>query len=327
VRVRDLIVLLVVASRVALAQPPSLAPAPGADSPWSAGIPAEEQTLALDLYSKGNVEFESARFDAALALYAQALQHWDHPAIRYNMAIAYNNLGQLLDAEDNLRKALRFGEGPLGQRIYVLGLEYMKNFESRLARVSITCSEPETQISLDGRLLFVGPGTTETLVLPGEHLIVGEKPGYLTVSERLELAPGAKRNYDVRLIALKPQTRMVRRWQWWKPWMVSGIGAGIVALGGVAYLAARQDINSYDAGISARCPHGCDGATLQSFDDLESDRSRSHIESGIALSLFIAGGATIAAGIIGVGFNQPREERVIVTPTPSGGSLAVRWSF
>jgi hypothetical protein len=263
VRVREVIVLIVVASRVALAQPPSLAIPPAGDSPWSVGISAEKQTIALDLYSKGNVEFENARFDAALALYAQALQHWDHPAIRYNMAIAYNNLGQLLDAEDNLRKALRFGEGPLGPRIYLLGVEYMKNFESRLARVSITCNEPQTQVSLDGRLLFVGPGTTERLVLPGEHRIVGEKSGYMTVSERLELAPGSKRSYDVRLIALKPQTRMVRRWSWWKPWMVAGIGAGVAGLGGVALLAARQDMDSYDAGISARCPHGCDGGTLQ----------------------------------------------------------------
>jgi hypothetical protein len=320
-----LIVLAI--SRLALAQPTGLT-AQG-DSPWSAGVTAEDQAVAFELYSKGNVEFEDARFEKALELYLEAIKHWDHPAIRYNMAVAYNNLGQLLEAEDNLERALRFGEPPLGHTIYLHGLEYQHNFESRLARVKISCKEPDTQVSLDGRLLFTGPGAIEKLVLPGEHQIVGAKPGFLTVTENLDLAAGSMKTYDVRLVAMKPQTHMVRRWETWKPWAVAGAGAGVVGLGALAYLAARHDMDQYDRGIAARCPHGCDGATLASLGDLRDDQSRSHVERDIGISLFVLGGATIAAGLVGVVLDQPRAvtERIVVTPTRGGGGVALRWSY
>ncbi len=321
------IAIVLVVSRLAVAQPPGATPA--GDNPWSVGASAEEQAAALDLYSKGNIEFENARFEKAIELYLEAIAHWDHPAIRYNMAVAYNNLGQLLEAEDNLERALRYGEEPLGHTIYLHGIEYQRNFESRLARVKISCKEPDTQVRLDGRIVFVGPGAIEKLVLPGEHQIVGAKPGFLTVTENLDLAPGSKKTYDVRLVAMKPQTHMVRRWAPWKPWVVAGAGVGMIGLGGLAYLAARHDMNSYDHGIAVRCPNGCDGPTLASFGDLNDDLTRSHIERGIEISLFVVGGATIAAGLVGVVLNQPRAvtERMVVTPTRGGGSISLQWSY
>src|SRR5690606_31593180 len=64
---------------------PSAPPAgDAAPKPWAAGVSAEDQAKALELYRQGNELFEQARYLDALAKYEVALAAWDHPSIRYN---------------------------------------------------------------------------------------------------------------------------------------------------------------------------------------------------------------------------------------------------
>ena len=56
------------------------------NKPWAAGVSEAEQKTALVIYKQGNVEFEESRYAQALAKYREALRHWDHPAIHFNMA-------------------------------------------------------------------------------------------------------------------------------------------------------------------------------------------------------------------------------------------------
>jgi tetratricopeptide (TPR) repeat protein len=64
------------------------------DKPWAAGVSAEAQSAALELYRQGNEMFEQARYLEALAKYEVALRSWDHPSIRYNAAVCLINLGR-----------------------------------------------------------------------------------------------------------------------------------------------------------------------------------------------------------------------------------------
>ena len=86
------------------------------DSPWAAGVAPENQRQALELYSRGNKLFEQSKHLEALEQYRKAIEFWDHPAIRYNMAVCLINIDKYLEAFGNLEKAMAHGEEPLGKR-------------------------------------------------------------------------------------------------------------------------------------------------------------------------------------------------------------------
>jgi hypothetical protein len=123
---------------------------------------------------------------------------------------------------------------------------------------------------------------------------------------------------------------MVRRWAVWKPWLVTGAGAVVVALGGLVDVAASNSYAAYDRAVAASCPHGCSASQLASLSAASADQSRGDVERAIAVALIVAGGAAIATGIAGVVANQPHPLAEHVAPAPlpgSGAMLSARWRF
>ena len=90
---------------------PLLAPdsAPKAERPWAANVAEDAQKQAMQLFEEGNKLFEDSQHAAALAKYREALKVWDHPAIRYNAAVALINLD---------RPARRLREPGVGAQIW-----------------------------------------------------------------------------------------------------------------------------------------------------------------------------------------------------------------
>jgi tetratricopeptide (TPR) repeat protein len=110
---------------------------PALTRPWAAGVSDSEQAIARELYVAGNREFAELRFAQALAKYKEAIQHWDHPAIRYNMAVCLINLDQLVEARDNLERSLAYGAAPLEGDTYGHGLTSRKLLDAQLAHLKI----------------------------------------------------------------------------------------------------------------------------------------------------------------------------------------------
>src|SRR6476659_107119 len=81
--------------------------------PWAQGVSQPEQQAALKLFHDGNVSLNDGLFAKAADNYREALKHWDHPAIHYNLALALMNLDQTIDAYDNMQASVKFGEAPL----------------------------------------------------------------------------------------------------------------------------------------------------------------------------------------------------------------------
>lgn len=328
--------LLAALSTRAHAQPsPAITPAASSEAPrpWAAGVSEAEQATALELYVAGNREFAEARFAQALANYKEALQHWDHPAIRFNMAVCQISIEQRLEAKDNLERSLVYGDRPLGADAYRQGLTYRKLLDAQLAHVQVDCPEPGTQVTLDGKYLLTGPGTADRFLLPGEHQVVASKVGFLTASEALVLVAGKRTIHDIRPLAFKAATRTVRRWEAWKPWAVLAGGGAVVGAGALSYVAAAHNIASYDHEITARCPEGCYGDTAAKLSSLRPLTHRSRIEQLVAFSLFSAGGAVVIAGVIGLIVNQPRTQLdpdqplPTVAPAPGGATVSMSWGF
>jgi len=318
------VLLGVAGARVARAQDAPPTNPPTKDSPWTVGVSSADQQIAQELQLRGNVEFAQARFREAIEIYKQALEHWDHPAIRYNLALSYNGLGEAVEALKNLERALAYGEAPLGHELYVQGLNYRENLSARTARIKVICNEPGADVSLDGKHIFVAPGELEDVVLAGEHQVVASKPGFLTASERLMSPAGTVNVHEVHLVVLPESTPMVRRWPTWKPWVVGGAGVLTVAVGGVLYLLASDNFAQYDQNIASNCPSGCPSGIPYNH-----ERSLGYAEQGAGGWMLGLGAAAIIAGIAGLLLDEPRAavDHVVATPLSGGAAVSVGWSF
>jgi hypothetical protein len=181
--------------RLAGAAPAQL---PGNERPWATGVSERAQALAFELYSEGNREFVEMRFAQALVKYREAIRHWDHPAIRFNISVCLINLDQLVEARDNLERSLKYGVTALGADAFAQGLKQRTLLDGKLARLTLDCPEPDEEVMIDGKRVFKGPGTVEQFVLPGEHHVVATKPGFLPASRRIVLAAGASAAFEIR---------------------------------------------------------------------------------------------------------------------------------
>lgn len=179
---------------------------------WAEGVPEAEQAIAREAYALGNAEFAESRFAQALTKYREAIKHWDHPAIRFNMAVCLINLGQLLEARDDLERSLAYGAAPLGGDSYAQGLTYRTLLDGQLGHVEATCTEAGAVVTLDGKLLFAAPGSARRHVLPGAHQLAAAKPGFRAAEVTFEAAAGKPVRYDLQPLPELAQ----RRWRYWK---------------------------------------------------------------------------------------------------------------
>jgi hypothetical protein len=287
--------------------------------PWAEGVPEDAQKQALVLFEEGNKLFENSEHAAALAKYREALKVWDHPAIRYNAAVALINLDQPLAARENLELALRYGEAPFNPETHQQALTYRKLLRAQLAELKVVCVEPGADVALDGATLFVAPGEAARWLVPGAHQLVARKAGFQTETRSLSLLPGKPVVESLALREDRPvSARTERRWATWKPWAVLGGGALLAIAGVPVILDAKKNIDAFDADVALMCPapKGCPTIPQAALDD----RHRSHVDSVVAVSLFAVGGAMLASGAAMLIFNQPRvvpgEAPVHATITP-----------
>jgi hypothetical protein len=296
--------------------------------PWAIGVSADDQARALELYVAGNIEFRESRHAQALAKYREAIQYWDHPAIRFNIAVCLINLDQPLEAKDNLDRSLAYGDGPLGADMLAQGITYRKLLDAQLARLRIHCEQHGAQVTLDGKPLFTGPGAADVFLLPGDHQVVVAKDGFLTASKTLVLGTGRPEVYNVRHLERRVTLRMARRWAAWKPWAVITGGVAAINAGVLTYVVAGNTTTGYEDAI-ARCPTGCSPETLAG---LEGMKSRGVRQRFVALGLLSAGAAAAAAGVVGLVMNQPRlrvepSRLPSVAHVPGGAVVVMSWGF
>lgn len=320
------------AQPAAPAQPDALSRDGDEDRPWAQGVPEAEQAIAREVYAQGNAEFAESRFAQALAKYREAIRHWDHPAIRFNMAVCLINLGQLLEARDNLERGLAYRASPLGGESYAQGLTYRTLLDGQLAQLEASCAEPDAVITLDGKVLFTAPGSAQRHLLPGEHQVAAVKPGFRAAQVTFDAAAGKRVHYD-----LQPLPELAQRhWRYWK--YLVGAGGAVVAVGGLAYLAARNDFAGYDDAVARECqqpgqPAGCTADQLRNLPDVRARKDRAQTMQTVAFSLFAAGGAAVVVGVLGLIVDQPRVRPEpgravpVVTAVPGGAAFGLGWTY
>lgn len=176
--------------------------------PWASGVPDSEQKVALELYEAGNRDYVHQRYPQALVSYREALEHWDHPAIRFNLAVCLIDLGRPVEARNHLERAMAYGAAALGGESFAQGERYRRQLDARLVRLTLDCPEPGEEVLIDGELVFTGPGMVDRFLLPGEHHIVATKPGFLPATRKVVLVAGQPASYEIRpFVDPRPATR------------------------------------------------------------------------------------------------------------------------
>jgi hypothetical protein len=307
--------------------------------PWAQGVAQPEQKRALELFHDGNVSLNDGLFAKAADNYREALKHWDHPAIHYNLSLALMNLDQTIDAYDNMQAAVKFGEAPLQSKDkFDNAKQYIVLLEKQVASVSVACDKPGAKVSLDGKEVFVAPGKFETRVLTGKHQFVAEKQGYTTRINAPYIGPGEKFRIELKLYTADELTRYHRKWDaTWVPWAVMGGGALIAIGGGLAELSAQSSYSDYDKKVQSCSMNNSGCASSKELTDL-----RSSGDSKKTLG-YVGYGVGAAAILIGAGLayiNRPEayqiraedlgdEKQVSVTPilTPDGAGASIQGHF
>ena len=214
--------------------------------PWATGVAKDKQTQANALFAEANQLFAQQAHAPALEKYKAAIALWDHPLIRFNMAVTLIRLDRILDAADDLDSALRFGASAVLARALPAGarLPEAGRGPRRLDRATLRRSRRRT-VLLDGKPWFECPGTQKQRVLAGEHVDRRREEGLhdrLARGRRARAAPPATTSCAVPLDAVVKLEYPSPRWM---PWTVAGCGRAI-ALGGLGlwFAAAARWIDS-----------------------------------------------------------------------------------
>ncbi|HSD89344.1 MAG TPA: hypothetical protein VLB44_17565 [Kofleriaceae bacterium] len=300
-----------------------------ADTPWANGVPAEQQAKANALFAEGNQLFSERAHAPALEKYKAAIALWDHPMIRYNMAVTLIRLDRILDAADELEKALRFGATPFTKELYQQALDYQSLVRKQLADIEVTCDQPGTHIQLDGKPWFDGPGTKKMRVTAGEHSVIAERKGYLPESRRLVVAGGTTEKQKLKLVPLESAVIIEYKSPRWIPWTITATGGAIAAGGFALWLLGKNQMDDFAKQYTTDCPTGCE-SDLSMHPALASQQDGALFKGKVGVGMMIGGGAVTVTGVIWTVMNRPirRMPRVEVAPSANGGmSARATWRF
>lgn len=307
--------LLLCTAQFAQAEPD--APIQVSSGDWAQSVSPDARERASDLVRCGNEAFyDKAAPGAAIRLYREALEHWDHPGIHLNLAIVYLYMDRKLEAFDSLEQALRHGAAPFEPREYQRALVYQRQLRQDIAEIDISGADKATVITVDGTRLRAG--TTSVRVLAGEHQIVAAKPDHASAMRTVTVRGGDQMRVDLDLVPLPPPARMTRRWAQWKSWTVLGLGLSTGAAGVALHWRANANMQQYrDARRGACLPFGCEPDEVPAhLIDLE---RRALTQERLAIAADIVGGLATVAGLAMLYANRP----IVVHPRESRSRITI----
>ncbi|HTL32449.1 MAG TPA: hypothetical protein VL326_04970 [Kofleriaceae bacterium] len=300
-----------------------------AEDPWAKGVSAEHQKQANALFAEANQLFAQQAHPAALEKYKAAIALWDHPLIRFNMAVTLIRLDRLLEASDALDAALRFGEAPFPKELYQQALDYQKLIQGRVGVIEASCDQAGVSMVLDGRPWLTCPGTKHERVTAGEHRLVAEGNKLIAVSRRVIVAGNATTSEKLHLMPIDLDVRFEYPVSRWVPWAIAGTGAALAGGGLALYFNAKNQLDEFRSQYATQCMNGCQ-SDLSDVPELRKDRDSALRKGTIAVSAMIGGSAIAVGGIIWGGFiNRPHRvaPKLEVAPTSGGAAASASWRF
>jgi hypothetical protein len=249
---------------------------------------------AIDLYNNG-------LFLPAVTKYREALKCWDHPGIHYNLALALINIDQPVGVYEELNESIKYGPEPLtNQDKFDHAKEYLKLVAGQLADIEVSCDKPGAKVAVDGKDVFVAPGSYKAKVRVGKHTFYGEKEGYNARVTAPFIGPGETFRIELKLYTAEELTRYHRRWdRTWAPYTVIGVGALVGIVGGIFELSASSTFKDYDDGV-ARCnmANMSTGCVISANQNLVDMNNSAKSKRTIGYVGYAVAGAAVATGVV-----------------------------
>lgn len=292
-----------------------------AEPAWSVGVAADQQSRANALFAEGNQLFAQQAHAGALEKYQAAIAIWDHPLIRFNLTVTLIRLDRILEAADNLDAALRFGQEPFPEQLYPQALDYQKLLGGLVGTIEASCDQPAALV-LDGKPWFSGPGVRSQRVLVGQHVIVAEHPGLITVSRRVDVRGGTTARERIALVSLDTATKLEYPTNPWIPraTLAAGIAMGLGGLG--VWLVGKNQMDEFDVALAQTCTKGC-AADLTDQPALRQMRDSARLKGTIGTSAMVGGGVVAAGAVVWVIVNRPKRVLPNVEVSPTDGAVRV----
>lgn len=276
-----------------------------AEGPWMDGVAIERQQEARQLFLEGNALAKEAFFGDAAAKYKQALALWDHPAFHFNLAMTQRLLDQPMAAYDSLDQAMRHGLPALGESKFQHAERMREQLASKLGELEVVCDTPGARVTIDGTLLFIGPGRHVGVVEPGEHQIVASKKGHIPDTRPVSLEPGSQETITLRLRAsATDEIELERRWPVWMPYTVASTSLIFLVSGSYVASQAGQKFNSFDGDFDPLCDQGCEESQLAG--EVQDTLRRGENQRNLGRAIFAGGLVILAGGAVLVYLNRPR---------------------
>lgn len=294
----------------ALAQPadPPEGEAEPIEKPWAKGVPAAERSIATGLFKEGNGLLRDSFFVQAVEKYTEALSHWDHPSIHYNLAIALINVDKPLEVNMHLDKSLAYDAAALSPEELDLARSYKKLVTAQIVEITVTCDLPGAQVFIDGKEAFVAPGKDTRLVVAGEHTFSASKKGYETTAVTRAMPGGTPQTVELDLFRPEDLVRYKRKVAPWLPWAVAGGGFAVIAIGGLLHASALGDFDDFDSSVAA-----CEEETQMACEitaDQAGMRDGGATKQTIAVVGYVVGAAALVSGVVLVLINRPKPYRI-----------------
>lgn len=229
------------------------------DRAWSVGVTEDRQHAARKLFVDGNALLKESFFKQAIQKYREALTHWNHPGIHYNLALALINLEEPLQVRQHLLESIQYGAAPLDEKKLEHGRNYLKLIEQQLAMFEVSCQESDAIVVLDGQQVLRTSGKHSVALMPGEHHITVTKPGYVSRDYNLMLFPGRQEKLTIRIFTEEQLIEKHRRWPFWLPVAVTATGVALVGTGWGFLNQSNKKYEKFDSAIEQNpsCDSGC----------------------------------------------------------------------
>jgi hypothetical protein len=287
---------------------PELSPAP-VPAPEVAEPPPPNLTAhAKQLYLLGAEAFAAQRNADAIRYFQQAAKLVPSSKLRYNIALAYDEMGDTGRALREYRSFL--AEEPNSPHQDEVTAR-VAELEHRLAatgvqQLSVSSEPPGALLRVDGELVGVTPWTGE--LTPGQHRVRLELPGYRTHDSDVALTSQHAADVAVPL-AQEPRSQPTERPAFARiqplTWSFLGVGVGALA-GGLAFELSRSA--SADRAASASSPESA-----------AEHRGAADAKQMASLLLFGVGGAFVVGGSVLLVLDLNRDDSNAST-TESGRS-------
>ena len=317
---------------------PSVARAADAQPPADSAAESESRRADAKVrYEQGAAAYSAGRFKDAVDLFLEADRLAPSAPLSFNIARAYEKLGDDSGALRWYRDYLRRAPDAANAKEVRAAVD---NLEDRLSRkgvqqLTIMSAPPGATVNVDGRPVGVTPWTGD--LLPGRHRVDLSLRGYQDQSSEVDLA--AHRSQDVSLTLVQssessgaqasptpvaaaaapatstpsdqPGEQGGSGFGIW-PWVT--LGAGGAALGGALVFELLRSGTEDDA-KSEKTQIGYQ----EKLDKMESQKTTARILAGVGGALVVTGGVLL---VLDLGSDKTQSARLTIAPT-QGGAFAM----